>query len=289
MHRSTYGRNLPGWRSLLYVPAHQPKLVAGAHRRGADALILDLEDGVPEGAKDAARDALFQSVSQVGSSGAAVLVRLNKPWRQAWRDLEAAVAAKAQVIILPKVESAAQVQVFAEYLNELEQADVFEPARLLAIIETARGLQNVREIARSSPRLCALIFGNEDLATGLGVAPDPEHMLHLYVPLLLAAKAEGLLTFGTVGSGANFRDLEAYRERVTFSRDWGFGGATCIHPDQVRIINEVYRPSPARLAEARLIVAAFEAAGGEVVNYHGEMVDKPVYLRAKRLLDDASA
>ena len=270
------------------MPAHQSRLVAGAHRRGADAVILDLEDGVPESAKEAARDSLFQAVSQVGSSGAAVLVRINKPWRQAWRDLEAAIVAKAQAVVLPKVERAAHVQAFAEYLCELERADVPEPVRLLATIETAGGLQNVREIAGASPRLCALIFGNEDLATELGVAPDPEHMRHLHAPLLLAAKAEGLLVLGTIGSSANFRDLEAYRERITFSRDWGFGGATCIHPDQVRVVNEVYRPSPARVAEARAVVAAFEAAGGEVVSHNGEMVDKPVYLRAKRLLDDAS-
>ena len=286
-HRSKYD-DLPNWRSLLYVPAHQSRLVAGAHRRGADAVILDLEDGVPESAKEAARDSLLQAVSQVGSSGAAALVRINKPWRQAWRDLEAAVAAKTQAIILPKVERAAQVQVFAEYLDELEPSDVGAPVRLLTTIETARGLQNVRKIARSSPRLCALIFGNEDLALELGVAPDPKHMRHLHAPLLLAAKAERLLVLGTIGSSANFRDLEAYRERITFSRDWGFAGATCIHPDQVRVVNEVYRPSPARVAEACAVVAAFEAAGGEVVSHNGEMVDKPVYLRAKRLLDDAS-
>ena len=224
----------------------------------------------------------------MGSSGAAVLVRINKPWRQAWRDVEAAVAAKAQAVVLPKVENAAQVQVFAEYLDELEQTDLETPVRLLAIIETARGLQNVREVTGVSPRLCALIFGNEDLALELGVAPDPEHMRHLHAPLLLAAKAEGLLALGTIGSSANFRDLGAYRARVAFSRDWGFGGATCIHPDQVRVVNEVYSPSPTRVAEAREIVAAFEAAGGEVVSHNGEMVDKPVYLRAKRLLDGAS-
>ena len=271
------------------MPAHQSKLVAGAHRRGADAVILDLEDGVPESAKNAARDTLFQAVSQVGSSGAAVLVRINKPWRQAWRDLEAAAAANARAIVLPKVERAAQVRVFAEYLDELEQTDVETLVRLLAIIETAQGLQNVREIAGSSPRLCALIFGNEDLALELKIMPDPEHMRHLHAPLLLAAKAEGLLALGTIGSSANFQDLEAYRERVSFSRDWGFGGATCIHPDQVRVVNKVYRPSSARLAEAREVVAAFEAAGGEVISHEGRMVDRPIYLRARGLLDDEAS
>ena len=279
--------DLPTWRSLLYVPAHREKLVTGAHRRGADAIILDLEDGVPEGAKDAARDALIWAVLKVSAEGAEVVVRINKPWSRAWRDLEAAVAARAHAVLLPKVEHAAHVQVVAEYLGELEHAQACPPMRLLALVESARGLQRVRDIAEASPRLCALIPGNEDLATELRLEPDPEHMLPLHLPLLTAARAAGLLVLGTLGSLANFRDLTAYRERVTLSRDWGFEGATCIHPDQVRIINEVYRLSPTRLDQARKVVAAFEAASGEVVALDGVMIDKPVYSRAKRLLTRA--
>lgn len=277
-------RDLPTWRSLLYVPAHQRKLVKGAHTRGADAIILDLEDSVPESVKESARAALAQAVPQVALGGGEVIVRINKPWRLAWRDLEAAVSARVAAILLPKVDGTAQVQVIAEYLSELERQKDLAPLRLLAIIESARGLLNVKDIAQASPRLCALIPGNEDLATELEINPDPAHMLHTHLPILLAARTAGILAIGTIGSSADFRELETYRERIIFSRDWGFQGTTCIHPDQVGIVNEVYRPSPSRVAEARKVVAAFEAADREAINLEGKMVDRPIYLRAKRLL-----
>ena len=128
------------WRSLLYVPAHNEKFIAGAARRGADAVILDLEDGVPPVHKDAARRGLGEAARRVGEGGADVLVRINRPWGLVWRDLEAALAVGVGWVLLPKVESAAQVSVVAEYLVELEALYEREPTRLLLLVESARGL-----------------------------------------------------------------------------------------------------------------------------------------------------
>lgn len=270
-----------GWRSLLYVPAHRENLVEGAHKRGSDAIILDLEDGVPPAAKEVARQALQAAVPQVAAGGADVLVRINKPWPLSWPDLEAASAAGVRAVLLPKVEDACQVTTVAQALDDLGN----EPMALLALVESARGLANLREITAASPRLRALIPGNEDLAADLGLEPTPERMLHASIPLLLAARAAGLRVYGVLGGSADFRDLSTYRERVSLSKGWGFAGATCIHPDQVPVIHEVYTPSAADLERAERVVHVFEASGGNPVALDGAMIDRPVYLRAKRLLE----
>ena len=276
--------DLPIWHSLLYVPAHQKKLVEGAHKRGADVIILDLEDGVPEADKADARAALEKATPQVKAGGADVLVRINKPWSLVWRDVEAAVAAGINTLLLPKVEDACQLKVISSFLDEFEVDDV----KLLALVESARGLNRVAEIAKGSHRLRALIPGNEDLATELGVEPAPERMKHICLSILLAARAEGLSIFGTLGGSADFRNLDEYVSRIKLSKEWGFDGATCIHPDQVQVINEVYQPDETNIREAQRIVKAFEAGGGNPVSLEGKMVDRPIYLRAKGLLERAN-
>lgn len=276
----------PSWRSLLYVPAHQPKKVKGAHKRGADVIILDLEDGVPAEAKAAARAALKDAVPRVKASGAAALVRINKPWGLAWRDLEAALAAGADALLVPKVEDACQLSVVSAYLDELGESGA-ATVTLLALVESARGLNQVKEIAAASHRLRALIPGNEDLATVLGIGLDPERMVQVQLPILLAARAEGLSVYGTLGGNAGFRDLEGYKKRVELSKEWGFDGSTCIHPAQVAVVNDVYQADESEVREAQSVVAIFEAGGGSPVALDGRMVDRPVYLRAKHLLEQA--
>lgn len=275
----------PSWRSLLYVPAHQERFVERAHERGADAVILDLEDGVPPADKDAARAALAASVRSVSRSGAAALVRVNSAWTLAWRDLKSAVAAGASGVVLPKVRGDGSVNVISDYLSELELEAGAEVGTtlILAILEDAKGMLAAREVA-ACRRVVALIPGNEDLALDLGVEPEPDVMRSTHSLLLLAARAEGKLALGTLGSPAGFGDLNAYRERVLLSRRFGFSGGTCIHPSQVPILNEVYAPSAQEVEWARRVVAASEAAGGDVTQLEGRMVDRPVVERARAVL-----
>ncbi|MEX2534528.1 MAG: CoA ester lyase [Trueperaceae bacterium] len=287
--------NLGMPRSLLYVPAHNEKMMAGAARRGADAIILDLEDSVPEAAKDAARKQLAESARKVGETGALVLVRTNGSWSLAWRDLEAAAAAGAGGVMLSKVDSPAKVEALGGYLVELEERFGLPPLALLLTVESARGLSAVQGIAAALARLpgagvgrlTALVPGNEDLSLSLHVEPSPELMAGALWPLFTAARAYGHALIGSVGSGADYRDLEAYRRRVELTRSYGFEGTTCIHPAQVQVVNEAYRPSDSELEWARKVVAAFEERGGDAVGVDGQMIDRPVYLRAKRLVEEA--
>lgn len=276
----------PSWRSLLYVPAHQERFVERAHERGADAVILDLEDGVPPADKDAARAALSAAVPSVARSGAAALVRVNSAWTRAWRDLEAAVAAGACGVVLPKVRGGGAVSVISDYLSELEvEAGVPVGATLvLALLEDAAGMLAAREVA-ACPRVVALIPGNEDLALDLGIEPEPEVMRSTHALLVLAARAEGKLALGTLGSPGGFKDLGAFRERALLSHRFGFSGGTCIHPSQVAVLNEVHAPSAQELEWARQVVVASEAAAGGVTEMDGRMVDSPVVERARRLLE----
>ena len=181
------------YRSLLYVPAHAERFIGKAHERGADAIILDLEDAVPEADKDAARAGLGRSVERVGQAGAAVLVRINAGAR-ALDDAKAALAAKAVAIVVAKAEPAG--------LADL--ASVGMP--LIAMLESPAAILDARACA-AHPGVIGLMVGGEDLATELGAQPTPEV---LRVPKLLAhyaAKAEGKLSFGMLRSTAEKRRL----------------------------------------------------------------------------------
>ena len=134
--------DLPNWRSLLFVPITREKFVATAHTRGADAIILDLEDSVPEEGKQHGRELIPAAASAVGKAGAEVLVRINRPWHHAFRDIEAAVGAAVTALMCPKVESPEHLQVIAEMLDLLEPRRGLRlgHTKLVALIETAGGI-----------------------------------------------------------------------------------------------------------------------------------------------------
>lgn len=276
----------PAWRSLLYVPADRPTFVEQAAERGADAIILDLEDGVAPEHKEAARAGLHEAARFLRAQGATVLVRINRPWRLAWRDLEAAVAAEVAAILLPKVEDAGTLTVIDAFLTELE-GDSGVPLPVIPLLESAKGIARAHDLLSASARIAAVVPGNEDVAADLGIEPHPDLLLYTHSSVILAAAAARVSLLGLIGSGANFRDLDAYRERAQLAKRWGFQGATCIHPAQIPILNEVFSPTADEVRWARDTVSAFEAAGSAPTQMEGQMIDRPVYLRARRLLQRA--
>ena len=257
------------YRSLLYVPAQAERFIGKAHERGADAIILDLEDAVPEADKDAARAGLGRSVERVGRAGAAVLVRINAGAR-ALDDAKAALAAKAVAIVVAKAEPAG--------LAEL--ASVGMP--LIAMLESPAAILDARACA-AHPGVIGLMVGGEDLATELGAQPTPEV---LRVPKLLAhyaAKAERKLSFGMLRSVADYSDLEALRAAAAEARMHGFDGASCVHPSGVAILNAAFAPSAEEVDWARRVVEAARSSDA-AFTLDGRMVDKPVVERARRVL-----
>ncbi|MDE2580048.1 MAG: CoA ester lyase, partial [Rhodospirillales bacterium] len=225
---------LPAWRSMLFVPVTVPRFVASAADRGADAVILDLEDAVAPSEKDRARTLLAEAIPQVARRGADVLIRVNRPWRMLVRDLEAAVLPGVAALVLTKVDSPEQVQAAAEIVAELEAERGLPPGRLgfVVLIETAAGFFRMEAIARAHARIVAISLGTEDFTLSVGMLPDPEGLLYPKQHTVFAARAAGILPLGFVGSIADFRDQEAFRGIVRRSRRLGFVGASCIHPLQ---------------------------------------------------------
>jgi citrate lyase subunit beta/citryl-CoA lyase len=283
---------LPVWRSMLFVPVTVAKFVERAAERGADALILDLEDSVPAGEKQRGRDLVQQAAATVARNGADVVVRINRPWRQALRDIEAAVSPAVQALMLTKVESADHVGMIAEIVDELEADRDMVPGatKLVALIETAGAFFRMAEIARAHPRLVGLSVGAEDFALAVGMLPEAEGLFYPKQQMIIAARAAGILPLGFIGTVADFRDLDAFRAVIRRSRRLGFAGASCIHPSQVAILNEEYRPSAEELAKADRVVAAYDAAtvaGIGAIELDGKMIDVPVVERAKNMLRQA--
>jgi citrate lyase subunit beta / citryl-CoA lyase len=280
---------LPVWRSMLFVPVTVEKYVARAAERGADALILDLEDSVPLAEKPRGRDVLQDAVGAVAKNGADVVVRINRPLRMAIPDIEAAVSPTVQALMLTKIESAEHVQMIAEVVDELEVERGMLPGatKLVALVETASAFLRMTEIARAHPRLVALSIGAEDFALSVGMLPEAEGLFFPKQQMIIAARAAGILPLGFIGTVADFRDLDAFRATIRRSRRLGFAGASCIHPSQVAILNEEYRPSPDEVAAAERAVAAYDAAtaaGIGAIELDGKMIDVPVIERAKHVL-----
>lgn len=279
----------PAWRSLLFVPATREKFVASAHTRGADAIILDLEDSVAESEKARARGLIPAAAAEVSKAGADVLVRINRPWHQAFHDIEAAVGPGVTALMCPKVESAEHVGVIAELLAAAEAARGLPQGhtRLVALVETADAYFRLQSIAKASPRLVGLSLGAEDFALSIGGEPIGEVLEAPKQTMIFAARAAGILPLGFMGTVADFKDLEVFRQVVRRSRRFGFAAATCIHPSQIAILNEEYGVAPERLERARRMVAAYDAAmakGLGAVTFEGKMIDVPVVEREKALI-----
>ncbi|MBD3831936.1 HpcH/HpaI aldolase/citrate lyase family protein [Brevundimonas bullata] len=279
------------WRSLQYVPAHRDKHVTSSRLAQADGVILDLEDAVPAEDKAAARKALKSAVKVVGRWGADVLVRINAEPDLADADIAAAVAASAGALVVPKVESADDILRLEPVIAAAERAAGREvgATRLVVLIETARGFLSMSASLGASARIAAVNLGNEDFARDLGVEPSEELLTYPRQQMIIAAVAAGVLPLGLAGPATRFDDLDAYRRLAERSRRLGHVGATCIHPDQIAVLNQVFAPSEAEVSEALAIVDAARMAGQGAFAVNGRMIDKPVLSRAVGVLDRKSS
>jgi citrate lyase subunit beta / citryl-CoA lyase len=287
-------KDLPVWRSMLFVPVTARRFVEGAARRGADAIILDLEDSVALSEKERARTLVPEAARIVSRGGADVVVRLNRPLRMCVRDLEAVIGPGVLAVALPKAESAQHVQLVAEVIDELEaeRGIPIGTTKMLAMVETASAFFRIAEIAGAHPRLVALNLGAEDFSTSAGILPEPEALSMPKQMAVFAARAAGIMPMGFIGSIAEFHDLDAFRETIRRSRRFGFIGASVIHPSQIPILNEEFRPGAAEVEHAGRVVAAYDKALAEgvgAVTVDGKMIDVPVVERAKLLLDREAA
>jgi len=273
-------------RSLLYVPASSPRFIEKAHLRGADAIIIDLEDALAPNMKAQARANLGETVASVGQNGATVFVRVNNDPALLDEDCIAACRAGAFGLYIPKVSDPALLARIDALLRPVEETLQRPALRFVPLIEDAAGVLRAAEIA-ASPRVYALSCGSEDLATSMGGVPTPEV---LYLPKLLvhlAAKAAGVQSFGLLRTVADYKDVDGYKASIAEARNFGFDGASCIHPSVVALLNEGFAPSAQDIERARRLVAAAEehaARGIGAFEFEGQFVDAPIVARAKALI-----
>jgi citrate lyase subunit beta / citryl-CoA lyase len=283
-------------RSTLILPVNVSRFVEKAHRRGADAVMLDLEDAVPDREKGSARRLIREAISVVARGGAEVLVRVNHDPALLSEDLDASIHPGLDGICLPKTESEEDLARLDAEITRLERARGLPlgSIEIAALIESPRGLLRIERIAAAGPRVRSLSLGPEDYCLELGVEPSESgtELLYALSKVVTVCSAAGIAPLGLLGSIAGFQDLATFERAATGARGLGCVGASCIHPDQVTVLHRVFSPSPEKIARARAVAEAFEAgtrSGTASVQVDGAMVDTPVYRRAQRLLERADA
>jgi citrate lyase subunit beta/citryl-CoA lyase len=257
---------------------------------GPDGVILDLEDSVHPAEKDAARLLVRNALRCIDFYCAERMVRIN-PFPLGEQDLEAIVPEAPDLILIPKVEHPDQIrQLDARVTELLRAAGGTRPVWLMPILESALGIEKAFEIAGASERIAALTLGLEDYTADLGVVKTVEGTESFYARtrVVVAAKAAGVQAidsvFGDVG------DMEGLTRWAVRSRQLGFEGMGCVHPRQIEVIHKAFAPTPEEIEKALRIEAAFEEAeakGLGVVSLGSKMIDPPVVLRARRLVQRA--
>jgi citrate lyase subunit beta/citryl-CoA lyase len=274
-----------GWRTLLFVPADRPDMLAKAASRGADAIVVDLEDAIAPSAKAAARAALATHLREgVLADAAAVCVRVNAIGEGAEDDLAALAGCDLDAVMLPKV---ARCEVVEQARRAIDAGfEDSESIGLVPQIESVRGILGLESLARTAG-VSAVAFGGEDFCVDLGVARS-EESLELLVPralLGLHAHDAGLPAIDTVYTAID--DEVGLVREATIARQLGLSGKLLIHPAQVAPVRRVFTPSEEELAWARRVLATQSNGGGEDVGVHvvdGKMVDAPVIAQAERIV-----
>lgn len=277
-------------RSLLYMPGSNARALEKAKGLPADGLILDLEDAVAPDAKELARAQVAAAVRAGGYGHRELAIRVNgldTPWGEA--DVRAAAAAGPDAILLPKVESAAQVARL-EALMRMAGAPV--TCAIWCMLETPLGILRAEEIAGASGRVAVLVMGTSDLAKDLHARHTALRlpMLTALSHCLLAARAHGKAILD--GVHLDLADAEGFRAACLQGLELGFDGKTLIHPSQVEPCNEIFAPGAEEVTQARRIADAFAAAGAEgkgVVLVDGRLVENLHVENARRTLALAAA
>jgi len=277
-------------RSRLYLPGNEPKYFVNAGLHGPDAVILDLEDSVHHAEKDAARLLVRNALCAVDFGAAERMVRINQlPLGIA--DLEEIVPQSPDLILIPKVETAAQVTEVSDSIERIaKRSGVTRPIWLMPILESALGIENAFAIATASDRIAGITIGLEDYTADLSVVKTAAGNESLFARqrVVNAAHAARVQAIDSVyGDVADSAGLQRWGEAA---RAMGFEGMGCIHPMQIEIIHHAFAPSPIELEKALKIVAAYDDAqmrGLGVVSLGSKMIDAPVVQRALKLVERA--
>ena len=281
-------------RAMMFAPGNNPAMLQNAGIYGADTVIFDLEDAVAISEKDAARHLVHNAIKYL-QYPCEVAVRINHiqtPYGV--EDLNVVLAAKPDLIRLPKAESAHDIKIIDEIITRAESEYGFEAGSIsmMAAIETAKGIMNAYEIATASPRMVALAIGGEDFVADLKTtrSKDGRELFVVRSQLLLAARAAGIQAIDSVF--ADIHDEETFIAETTMIKQLGFDGKSVINPQQIRLVQQIFTPTEKEILRAERILAAYKEAlerNSGVIALDGKMIDTPIVLRAERVLAYAAA
>jgi citrate lyase beta subunit len=277
------------------MPGDDRRKIEKSTTIGVDCICMDMEDGVAVTRKSEARAIIAQAMKELDFGASERCIRINSVGSGLESyDLVAALAASPDTIVVPKVEFADQVKWVSDHIEsyELSSGQKVGSVRLLAGVETAKGIMNLRKIAEADRRLEAIIFGAEDYAASIGARRTKEAAEVLYArqAVVTACVANDLQAIDMVY--IDFRDLEGLRLEAEQGAGWGFNGKQVIHPNQVPVVQEAFTPSAEEIDYAKKIVETFEASqrdGRGAYALDGKMIDMPLLKNARKVLDRAKA
>jgi len=277
------------------MPGDDRRKIEKATTLGVDCICMDLEDGTALNKKAEAREVISRAMRELDYGKSERCIRINSVGSGFEKDdLAAALVAGPDTIVLPKVESAEQVRWVSGEIESYELSNGLPVGgiRLLAGLETAKGVLNLKEIANADKRLEALIFGGEDFAASIGATRSPEatELLYARQAVVTACATYEIQAIDIVY--IDFRDTEGLRREAQQGVDWGFVGKQIIHPAQVEPVQEAFTPSGEAITYAQRVVEIFEASQQEGVGAYaldGKMIDMPLVKAAQNVLERAQA
>lgn len=282
-------------RTMMFVPGNNVGMVKDAGIYGADSIMFDLEDSVSLSEKDAARMLVYEALKTQDYGNAELVVRVNgvdTPYFK--NDVYAMVKAGIDVIRLPKVESAKMMQDLVSVISEAEKKFGVKQGsvHVMAAIESAKGVLNAYQIATSTDLMIGLALSAEDYTTDMKTHryPDGAELEFARNMILHAARAAGIAAFDTVFT--NMNDVEGFKKETEHIHELGFDGKSLVNPRQIDWVNQVYEPTQDEIENALDVEAAIKEAhekGSGVISMNGQMVDRPVVLRAQRVIRLAKA
>ena len=282
---------------MLAGPITRSSFVEGVWNAGADSIMLDLEDGVPLAEKESGRKVAREAVELAGRGGGDVLLRINGPWEIGAADLDAGVWPGLAGVIVPGVEEVEELGRIDARIGELEAKREIPAGttQICVTIESVAGLFAAGDLASASTRNVSLTLGTEDFTRDIDAEPTPEAMEVLLpqLQIVLFARRAGISPLtGLLGGLAGASDLELARRSAQWARSVGFRGAACLSPAQVEIANEEFAPKAEAVARAERLIEAYDAAvaiGEGFIEFEGGIVDTPVAVRARRLIERAES
>ena len=282
-------------RTMMLVPGNNPAMVKDAGIYGADSIMFDLEDAVSMAEKDAARDLVYEALQTQDYGDAELVVRVNgqdTPYYA--NDVRAMVKAGIDVVRLPKAEDAEMVKKLDADITAAEKEFGREEGStmMMAAIESAKGVINAYQIASASDRMMGIALSAEDYTTDMKTHryPDGAELEFARNMVLHAARAAGVAAFDTVFT--NMNDTEGFYRETEYIHQLGFDGKSLVNPRQIPMVNKVYEPTKKEIENAKNVENAIKEAklkGSGVISMNGQMVDRPVVLRAERVMRLAKA